>query len=88
MVIRKGEEEGKIYYWTKGEANVFPDPRIYKGKYSVVEDEVHGVVACRIPLVGYLSLLVLRYFGIKFGLLLLSLLIIYLTLSSIGRGHL
>ncbi len=87
MVISKGEEEGKIYYWTKGEANVFPDPRIYKGRYSVVETEVHGVVACRIPLVGYLSLLVLRYFGIKFGLLLLPLLILSFKKSLTRRGH-
>ncbi len=55
-VIQVVKIGNKIFYRTKGDANIFPDPAIYNGIGSVSESDIVGIVVARIPLVGYITL--------------------------------
>ncbi len=54
-VIKVVEVNGRIYFLTKGDANVAPDPLVY-GVGSVSEEDLKGKVIAKIPLVGYMTL--------------------------------
>ena len=66
-VIRVFYIKGKYYYLTKGDFNPRPDSPVYYGVASACEDELLGRVVIRIPLVGYLRLLLQELLPLRAG---------------------